>query len=74
MAKIAGGSQLFNFRKSTGISIGEKNIEVVRQTLHELKIPLRGEDVGGNFGRTMRFFVDSGKVLITTMGRGDREL
>jgi chemotaxis protein CheD len=72
-AKIAGGSQLFTFQK-TGISVGEKNIEAVRQTLKELEIPLRGEDVGGNFGRTMRFFIDSGKVVITTVGRGEKEL
>lgn len=73
-AKIAGGSQLFNFRQAGGISIGEKNIEAVRQTLKKMEINLQGEDVGGNFGRTMRFFVDSGKVQITTIGRGEKEL
>lgn len=73
-AKIAGGSQLFNFNHSAGPSIGEKNIEAVREILQKLGIPLLGEDVGGNFGRTMRFFVDSGKVIITTVGRGEREL
>ncbi len=73
-AKIAGGSQLFNFRRTDNTSIGEKNVEAVRETLKKLEIPLRGEDVGGNFGRTMRFFVDSGKVLITAIGRGEKEL
>jgi chemotaxis protein CheD len=72
-AKIAGGSQLFSFNHGVS-SIGEKNIEAVRQTLEELEIPIKGEDVGGNHGRTMRFFVDSGKVVITTIGRGEKEL
>lgn len=73
-AKIAGGSQLFSFNHSLGPSIGEKNIEAVRETLKKLGIPLQAEDVGGNYGRTMRFFVDSGKVLISTVGRGEKEL
>ena len=73
-AKIAGGSQLFNFRRTDGISIGERNIEAVRRTLKKMEIPLRAEDVGGNFGRTMRFFVDSGKVLISTIGKEEKEL
>jgi len=73
-AKIAGGSQLFVFNNSGGPSIGEKNVEAVREILKKMGIPLLAEDVGGNFGRTMRFFVDTGKVLITTVGRGEKEL
>jgi chemotaxis protein CheD len=73
-AKIAGGSQLFSYRQSNGVSIGERNIEAVRQTLKKLEIPIRGEDVGGNYGRTMRFFVETGKVVISTVGKGEKEL
>ncbi len=72
-AKIAGGSQLFDFQKA-GISVGEKNIEAVRNTLKQLGIPVKGEDVGGNHGRTMRFFVDSGRVAISTVGKGEKEI
>lgn len=69
-AKIAGGSQLFSFNKA-GASVGEKNIAAVRRTLNELKIPILGEDVGGNHGRTMRLFVDDGRVTISTVGKGE---
>lgn len=69
-AKIAGGSQLFAFNK-TGISVGEKNINAVRRTLKELNIPIVGEDVGGNHGRTMRLFIHNGRVTITTAGKGE---
>ncbi len=69
-AKIAGGSQLFPFNK-TGISVGEKNINAVRRTLKELNIPILGEDVGGNHGRTMRLFIHNGQVKITTVGKGE---
>lgn len=69
-AKIAGGSQLFSFNK-TGASVGAKNIDAVRRTLQQLDIPLVGEDVGGSHGRTMRLFVDSGRVTIATVGKGE---
>ena len=72
-AKIAGGSQLFSFDKTT-MSVGEKNIEAVIKTLKSLGIPILKEDVGGNHGRTMRLFVDSGKVMISTVGKGEQEL
>ncbi len=72
-AKIAGGSQLFAFQK-TNISVGERNIAMVRQTLRELDIPIVAEDVGGNYGRTMRLFVESGRVTISTVGKGEIEL
>lgn len=63
-AKIAGGGQLFAFQKA-GSSVGEKNIEAVRFILKKYNIPIKAEDVGGYHGRTMRFFVDSGKVIIS---------
>lgn len=72
-AKIAGGSQLFDFQNKS-ISIGEKNIAAVISTLKEMEIPILGQDVGGNYGRTMRLLIDTGKVLISTVGKGEKEL
>ena len=74
-AKIAGGSSLFAFnKKNNEKGVGEKNIEATRITLKKLNIPLISEDVGGNYGRTMRLFADSGKVVISTVGKGEKDL
>ncbi len=72
-AKIAGGGQLFAFQK-TGPSIGGKNVEAVKYFLNKYRIPIRGEDVGGDRGRTMRFDVNSGRVLITMVGESEKIL
>ncbi|MBS4032735.1 MAG: chemotaxis protein CheD [Clostridiales bacterium] len=72
-AKIAGGSQLFSFENSL-ISVGEKNIRMVRSVLESLRIPVIGEDLGGSVGRTMKLFVPDGKVLISTVGTGEKQL
>jgi len=73
MARIAGGSQLFSFENSM-ISVGEKNIQMVRQTLSRLKIPLLGEDVGGSNGRTMKLYACDGRVTVTTAGGEERAI
>ncbi|MCL5982896.1 MAG: chemotaxis protein CheD [Firmicutes bacterium] len=73
LARIAGGSQLFSFENSM-ISVGEKNIQMVRQTLSRLKIPLLGEDVGGSSGRTMKVYANDGRVTVTVAGGEEREI
>jgi chemotaxis protein CheD len=73
LAKIAGGSSLFSFQK-TKFSIGENNIFMVKRVLQTMSLPLKGEDVGGVHGRTMRFFVETGKVVISTVGRDEKVL
>lgn len=73
VARIAGGASLFNFQ-GTGGAIGAKNVESVLATLHELGIPLRGAEVGGSCGRTMRLLVQTGELLITTAGKGEIRL
>ncbi len=70
VAKIAGGSKLFEFNTSDGkpeVSVGEKNIQAVKKTLKDMGISLVAEDVGGTFGRTMKLFVDTGKVEISSL-------
>lgn len=70
IAKIAGGASLFNFY-SAGPGVGEKNIEAVKCKLEEMGIPLRGSEVGGRHGRTLKMMVDTGTIIITTAGKGE---
>lgn len=72
-AKIAGGSQLFSFENSA-ISVGERNIQMVRQTLSKLRIPLLAEDVGGSTGRTMKVYVREGRVTVAVAGGEEKEI
>lgn len=74
-AKIAGGSQMFSFSSaSDSMKIGERNAEAVREVLKELNIPLKADDTGGNFGRTIEFFSENGKLIIKTAGKGIKEI
>ncbi len=62
VATIVGGAQLFIFKQVP--NIGAKNIETVKKALEEHRIPLKKEAVGGNYGRSLWFYSDTGKVLI----------
>lgn len=75
IAKIAGGAQMFSFSsQSDAMRIGDRNAEAVRNILKTLKIPLRADETGGNFGRTIEFYSDSGRLIIKTAGSEIKEV
>ncbi len=62
-AKIAGGSDMLDFSED-GSSIGSRNLTKVRETLDEFDIPIAGEDVGGDHGRSLQLEADSGDLVV----------
>ncbi|MBE3598850.1 MAG: chemotaxis protein CheD [Limnochordaceae bacterium] len=74
VARIAGGAQLFLRSEGAGLDVGRRNVQAVREALARLAIPIAGEDVGGHRGRSIRLFVETGRVLVSTLGLGAREI
>lgn len=69
-AKLVGGAQMFSgLDKKQLFNIGERNVQASRSILRELNISVAGEDVGGSRGRTMYLDLQSGQVLIKTLGK-----
>lgn len=74
-AKIAGGSQMFAFAQSSEVMrIGERNVIATKAVLSELGIPILAEDTGGNYGRTIELYTESGVLLVKTIGSGIKQL
>jgi chemotaxis protein CheD len=74
-ARMAGGARMLNVLSSNSkLDIGARNAEAVRAALGKVGISLTAEDCGGTYGRTVTLFVDSGRVLVSTVGRGEKEL
>jgi chemotaxis protein CheD len=74
-AKLAGGAQMFQFSSSNDMMrIGPRNVEAVKKELALLKIPIHGEDVGGNSGRTIEFDPKTCILNIRTVNKGVVEL
>lgn len=72
VAKMAGGSEMISF-SSQERSIGDRNAEAVRRALESADVPLVGQDIGGEEGRTVEFSL-RGEFKITTARDGERVL
>ncbi|MGI6226648.1 MAG: chemotaxis protein CheD [Peptococcales bacterium] len=73
LAKIAGGAQMFNFQGTSSIMrIGERNVEAVKKELAFNGIKIVAEDTGGNFGRTITFDLENGRLHIRTINKGEK--
>ncbi|QSG07044.1 chemotaxis protein CheD [Halapricum desulfuricans] len=73
VAKIAGGSDMLDFSES-GSGIGRRNAEQVKATLEEHGIPIVGEDVGGDHGRSIKLEGSTGKLVVKSANKGSTEL
>jgi chemotaxis protein CheD len=72
-AKIAGGSDMLDFSDS-GSGIGDRNVAKVRETLEEYGIPIVGEDVGGDHGRSLRLESKTGDLVVKSANTGNTRL
>lgn len=63
-ASIAGGAHIHTQTRGPNLNIGLRNIQAVRAALARESIPLLTEEVGGDFGRLLIFFLTDGKVEI----------
>lgn len=74
-ARIAGGASMFGgLMPSGGINVGERNVLAVRESLDAAGIPLVGEDVGSDHGRSVYFNVADGRVEVRSLKKGNRDI
>lgn len=72
-AKLVGGASMFGqLTSGTGINIGERNIVATREVLSAANIPLLAEDTGLDYGRSVYFHLDDGRVEVRSLKKGDR--
>ena len=74
VATLTGGARMFDSAGYTELSVGDENIKSARAVLYKRGIPLRGWAVGGNHGRSVVFYLDTGRVVIKGIGMEDREI
>ena len=72
-AKLVGGAQMFRTlgKRPDALNIGQRNVEKCREILHQYRIPIVAEDVGGNYGRTVEHFCETGKTFVKTVFKGE---
>jgi chemotaxis protein CheD len=71
-AKLVGGASMFaQLLPSSGINMGERNVEAARQALAEARIPIAAQDTGGEHGRSVYLHVADGRVDVRSIRKGD---
>lgn len=71
-AKIAGGASMFaSLIPAGGINMGERNAAATRQALQDAGVPLVGEDIGGEHGRSVYFHLRDGRLEIRSLKIGN---
>ena len=74
-ARIAGGASMFaGLAPPATVQMGERNVAASRETLRAAGLPLVGEDVGADYGRTVRVHAADGRMEITSVLHGLRVL
>lgn len=74
-ARLIGGASMFgSLLAGGGINIGERNVAASREALDAAGIPVIGEDVGGDHGRSVYLHLEDGRIVIRSLRVGDREL
>jgi len=74
-ARLVGGAAMFDtILAEDGPALGTRNIEAVRKALATAGIPVRGEEVGGHFGRTVHFHIKDGRVVVSAVRHDDVNL
>jgi len=74
VAKLVGGAKMFLSSDDFGPGIGGQNILSVKRILTRRRIPVIAENTGGNYGRSVEFYLDSGKVMVRAIGRENMEI
>jgi len=69
-AKITGGASMFKFGSNIALGqIGDRNVEQTKLELQKLGIPILVEEVGGNLGRVIDFFLTDGHMKVKAGGQ-----
>ena len=70
--KLAGGASIMD--PNNTFNIGKRNILAVRKCLWKYRLGAIAEDVGGSISRSVAVDVKTGRVTISSPGRGEWEL
>lgn len=74
-ARLAGGASMFAaLLPESGLRLGKRNVEAARKALGEAGIPVDGEQVFGEHGRSVYLDTGDGTLLVTSVHEEDVQL
>jgi chemotaxis protein CheD len=75
VAYLCGGARMLSTPEFDDLlSIGERNELAAEAALRATGLRVRARATGGHAGRTVRFYIATGKLVIRTLGHGEQDL
>lgn len=75
MGRLVGGANMFpQLVASGGGTLGMRNVVAARAALKAVGVPLAGEDVGGEHGRSVYVSAADGRILVRSVQQADVSL
>ncbi len=72
---LVGGAEMLRMPGMTAqFNIGSKNSAMAQSVMAREGLPVRALDLGGSSGRTVKLSIQDGKVMVRTLGQGERAL
>ncbi len=71
VARLVGGASMFEAFAPARDPLGLRNVDAARAALLSAGVRIAGEEVGGNHGRSLRFEIGTGRVLVTAVSFPD---
>jgi chemotaxis protein CheD len=72
IVKLVGGANVAD--PNNTFNIGKRNVLAIKKILWQCRMGAVAEDVGKNYGRSVAVHVDTGRVTVTSPGRGDWQI
>ncbi|MGO9762005.1 MAG: chemotaxis protein CheD [Solirubrobacteraceae bacterium] len=73
-AVLVGGAHMFALESASSLDIGRRNEQAAREALARAGLEVRAAATGGNKGRTVRVYVDEGRVTVKEPGEDHVEI
>ena len=74
VARLAGGATMFAALAAPGAQLGDRDVAAARAALALAGVPVVGEDVGGDYGRSVLLDLDRGRMIVRALARADVHL
>jgi len=75
VAHLCGGAQVLAIpSRNSVLNVGDRNITAAEQQLADLGIKIKAQATGGTVGRTVRFYLQDGRVTVRSLGQSEEIL
>jgi chemotaxis protein CheD len=70
-ARLVGGAAMFATTGQPGVAaIGERNVQATVEALGRAGVPVVAQDTGADYGRSVYFFLESGRLEVRSYAHG----